>query len=86
MSQLLKEYQGTWEEVLTHSDELTGQTVHLTVVEPKKELPLANQKMLALLDEWKKNPLPPEEMKILDDFEKFQKERRDRFYSTENTP
>ena len=55
------------------------------VMEPKKELPLANQKMLALLDEWEKTPLPPEEMKILDDFEQFQKERRDRFYSTELT-
>lgn len=86
MSQLLKEYEGTWEEILSHYDELTGQTVHLTVVEPKKELPLANQKMLALLDEWKKDPLPPEEMKMLDDFAQFQKERRARFHSTEDTP
>ncbi|GEM_PF-2113671 len=86
MSQLLKEYEGTWEEILSHSQELTGQTVRVTVVEPDKELPLANQRMLALLDEWEKKPLPPEEMKILDDFEQFQKERRDRFYSTEDTP
>ena len=86
MSQLLKEYEGTWEEILSHSQELTGQTVRVTVVEPEKELPLANQRMLALLDEWEKKPLPPEEMKILDDFEQFQKERRDRFYSTEDTP
>ena len=86
MSQSLKEYEGVWEEILSHSDEFAGQTVRVTVVEPEKELPPANQRMLALLDEWEKNPLPPEEMKILDDFEQFQKERRDRFYSTEDTP
>ncbi len=86
MSQLLKEYEGTWEEILSHSEELTGQTVRVTIVEPEKELPLANQRMLALLDEWEKAPLPPEELKILDDFEQFQKERRDRFYSTTDTP
>lgn len=86
MAELLKEYEGTWEEILSHSDELAGQTVRVRVVEPKKELPLANQKMLALLDEWKKNPLPPEEIKILDEFEEFQKQQRERFYSNEDTP
>jgi hypothetical protein len=80
----LKEYEGTWEEILTHSDELAGQTVRVTVVEPEKELPLANQRMLALLDEWEKNPLPPEEMKILDDFEQFRKEHPFRLHRIED--
>ncbi len=86
MSQLLKEYEGTWEEILTHSNELTGQTVRVMVMEPEKELPLANQKMLAVLNEMDRNPWTPEELQFFDDFEKFQKERRDRFYSREDTP
>jgi len=86
MSQLLKEYEGTWEEILTHSNELTGQTVRVMVMESEKELPLANQKMLAVLNEMDRTPWTPEELQFFDDFEKFQKERRDRFYSREDTP
>ena len=86
MSQLLKEYEGTWEEILSHSDELTGQTVRVTVVEPEKELPLANQRMLALINEMQKDPWTPEELQFFDDFEKFQKEQRKRFYGDEEAP
>lgn len=37
MAELLKEYSGTWEEILTHSDELAGQQVYLRIEEPAPE-------------------------------------------------
>ena len=33
MSQFLKEYKGTWEEILTYSDELAGHHIALKIVE-----------------------------------------------------
>lgn len=37
MAQLLKEYEGTWEEILSHSEELTGYQVSLRVFAPDVE-------------------------------------------------
>jgi len=37
MAQELKELEGTWEEILTHSDELAGHYVQLKVTEPAQE-------------------------------------------------
>jgi hypothetical protein len=34
MAELLKEYSGTWEEILTHSDELAGQQVSVQITQP----------------------------------------------------
>ena len=39
MSAPLKEFQGTWEEILTHSDELSGQEARVTVVTPLEKPP-----------------------------------------------
>jgi hypothetical protein len=71
--------EGTWEEIQAHSKELEGRNVRLTVVpgregEENQELSESNRRMLATMEEWKKDPLTPEEITILEDFPKFRKE------------
>ena len=74
MSAPFKEFQGTWEEVLKRSDELSGQEVRVTVVAPPEKPPHRYQSALDMLDNLKKNPWTPEELKFFDDFEQFRKE------------
>ena len=71
MAELLKEYEGTWEEILTHSEELAGHQVQLKVMEPEPETLTISQKILADWEASKRIKLTPEDMKILDDFEEF---------------
>lgn len=53
MAELLKEYSGTWEEILTHSDELAGQQVSVHVaqpIHPPKESKLTLEETAAIME------------------------------------
>ncbi len=50
------------------------------VEEAKQPLRPENQRMLELLQEWRKTPLTPEEIQILDDLEEDRKRSRRQFY------
>lgn len=67
------ELEGTWEEILTHRDELRGAQVRLTAWQPAKPtVPReGNRRMLAWLDDLQRAPWTPEEEAILDDFNAF---------------
>ncbi len=71
MAELLKEYSGTWEEILTHSDELAGQQVEVKVIEPEPALLTKQQRMLAALKDLRQVEWTPEEQEIIDGFEEF---------------
>jgi hypothetical protein len=47
MAEFLKEYSGTWEEILTHSDELAGKHVSVQVHEPEPKELTQSEKILA---------------------------------------
>jgi hypothetical protein len=72
--------EGTWEEMLEHAAELEGRRVRVMVLgddecaRRRPRLRKENREMLALLDEWQKTPLTPEERRALDEFEEFRKE------------
>jgi hypothetical protein len=70
--------EGTWEEIQAHSNELEGRNVRLMVISDdegkEKELSKSNRRMLEVLDEWKNDPLTPEEITLLEEFPKFRKE------------
>ena len=68
------ELQGTWEEILTHSDELAGKRVQVTVVTPPKPTQEEIAETMALMSDLRNNPWTPEELKFFDDFEQFRKE------------
>ena len=76
----LTEIEGTWEEILEHASELRGCRVRLTVLDDdngaakQSRLRPENREMLALLDEWRRTPLPDEERRALDEFEQFRRE------------
>lgn len=76
MSELLKEYEGTWEEILSHSNEFAGQTVQIKIVPPSSaDAQLSpKQQMLAALEELRQTQWTPEEQAALDEFEAFRKE------------
>ena len=89
MSQSLKEYEGVWEEILSHSDEFAGQHVQIKIVEPptaSSELSPKQQQMLAALREIQQTQFTPEEQEILDGFEAFRKEHPVRFRTIEDAP
>ena len=86
MSVPLKEYEGAWEEVLTHASDFAGQQVRVTVLPPEEPKPHPYQSMLDLFEERKRNPWTPEEMAILDDFEQFRKDHPIRFRGIEDEP
>ena len=86
MSLPLKEYEGAWEEVLTHASDFAGQQVRVTVLPLEKSLPRENQSTLDALDEFDRNPLTAEEIAILDDFEQFRKDHPIRFRGIEDAP
>ena len=71
MAQLLKELEGTWEEILTHSDDLAGHQVQVKVMEPKPETLTVSQKILADGEEAKRIKLTPEDLKIRDEMQEF---------------
>jgi hypothetical protein len=75
------EMEGTWEEILEHSPELTGRRVRVRVLpengsaSPNTEaLRKRSEEMLAAYEDWKNTPWTEEERAILDDFEQFRKE------------
>ena len=74
------ELEGTWEEILKRSDELTGRHVRLTVLPRSGEadspasLSPENRRMLEVLKAWEQTPLTEEEVKILEEFEQFRKD------------
>jgi len=75
------ELEGTWEEILAHAAELTGQRVRVTVL-PSQPQPVADdglssahQRVLDLLTEWEQTPLTDEERAVLDSLEQYLKER-----------
>jgi len=89
MSQSLKEYEGVWEEILSHSDEFAGHHVQIKIVEPpavSAELSPKQQQMLAALREIQQTQFTPEEQEILDGFEAFRKEHPVRFCTIEDAP
>ncbi len=89
MSELLKEYEGTWEEILSHSEEFAGQTVQIKIVPPSSsdaKLSPKQQQMLAALREIQQTKFTPEEQAILDGFEEFQKEHPVIFRTLEDAP
>ena len=68
------ELEGTWEEILTHASELEGRRLRVIVLRDEERQPTPEggdigDPMLALLDEWERTPLTPEELQILDDLE-----------------
>ncbi|MBW3623549.1 MAG: hypothetical protein KY468_09090 [Armatimonadetes bacterium] len=72
------ELEGTWEEILKHSEELSGRKVRLTAF-PKLDLedetlPPEVKQTLEWLEEWKNTPLTEEEIEVLEEFEQFRKE------------
>ncbi len=86
MSQLLKEYEGTWEKILAHSDEFAGHHVQVKIVEPPAELSPKQQQMLAALEELQQTEWTPEEKAALDEFEGFRKKHPIRFRSIKDAP
>ena len=71
MAELLKEYEGTWEEILTHSQELAGHQVQLKVMEPEPETLTKQQRMMAAWEAFQKVEWTPEEQEVIDGFEEF---------------
>ncbi len=83
-----RELEGTWEEILAHAPELAGRRLRVFVLPDQAaltengsmeigqnlSLSLANQRLLAVLDELKRTPWSAEEMAALDGFERFNKE------------
>jgi hypothetical protein len=67
------EMEGTWEEILAHQDALRGTRVRLTAwrTEEAKVLPAENARMLAWLEELRRNPGTPEEAAVLDGLSDF---------------
>ncbi len=75
----VREFEGTWEEVLGHASELAGRRVRVTVFDEteadrKRRVDEKQEKMLEWLRERERNPLTDEERQVLDDFEAFRKE------------
>ena len=72
------ELEGTWEEILAHSEELEGRWVYVRVQssskDTQKDLTPAAKRTLEWLEEWKNTPLTDEEVKILEDFERFRQD------------
>jgi hypothetical protein len=75
------EFEGTWEEIMSHAAEFAGRRVRLILLpegpEPSPKGPPLdekNERMLELYREWQRTPLTEEEVAILDDFEQFRKE------------
>ncbi len=72
------ELEGTWEEVLSHSRELAGRRVRVVALPPENEKPEGDdglspdqRAMLDVLEEWKQDPLTPDEIEALEEFEAF---------------
>lgn len=73
------ELEGTWEEILTHADELAGRRVRVTVLPPETQTEAPpqetnNQAMLKRWEEWWNTPLTEEERAVLDEFEQFRRD------------
>jgi hypothetical protein len=87
------ELEGTWEEILAHSAELTGRRVRLTVLSDstkagpdKPPLSPANQRMLDLLAKWEATPLTDEERAVLDGLEQHLREEPFTLRQIEDVP
>ena len=86
------ELEGTWEEILKHSEELAGCRVRLTLLPQTKSMPEEtnlrpeNRGALEVLKELRENPLTEEEVKILEDFEQFKKDHLIGFRLLEDEP
>ena len=74
MSMPPKEYEGAWEDILTHAADFAGQQVRVTVLPTEEPKPHRYQSMIDLFEERKRNPWTPEELAVFDEFEQFQKE------------
>lgn len=64
------EWEGSWEEILAHSGELTGKRVHLRVVDSSEggEVSTSQREMLSALDEIASTPLTEAESAAFDDW------------------
>ena len=88
MSQLLNEYEGTWEDILARSHEFAGRHVQIKIVAPPVEAALSSkqQQMLNALEEIQQTEYTPEEIEMLEGFAAFQKEHPFRLRPIEDTP
>ena len=84
--------EGTWEEILKHSDHLVGHRVRLTVLPPtfppteESNVRPENLGALEVLKELQETPLSEEDRKTLEDFTQFRKDHPLRFHLIEDAP